>query len=153
MLNREAAALQAIENTGREAACAPSLPSGIVSLIARLSDGRAPVASRKTDRLIKLADIVTWTRTGIERDFRGDVVDAHAWEMPTRFAKQLSQLMRGALALGIETDEAMQLVTACARDSIEPRRFVILLDVAHHPDTTPDDVAKRVVHPADHGEE
>ena len=32
------------------------------------------------------------------------MVDAHAPEMPTRFAKQLTQLMRGALSLGMPAE-------------------------------------------------
>ena len=39
-------------------------------------------------------------RTGVELDYRGDVVDAHDPEMPTRLAKQLTQIMRGAVAIG-----------------------------------------------------
>jgi hypothetical protein len=37
-------------------------------------------------------------RTGVEPDYKGEVIDAHAPEMPTRFAKQLAQLVRGAHA-------------------------------------------------------
>jgi hypothetical protein len=64
--------------------------------------------------LIKAADIVTAARTGVERDYRGEVIDAHALEMPTRFAKQLGQLVRGAVAIGMPVKNAMRLALRCA---------------------------------------
>ena len=72
--------------------------------------------------MIKLANVVTWARTGVERDYKGAVVEAHAPEMLTRFGKQLGQVVRGAVSLGMPADIAMQLATRCARDCLEPRR-------------------------------
>ena len=99
------------------------------------------------EQLIKLANVVTWARSGVERDFRGVVVNAHAPEMPTRFAKQLAQVVRGALSFGMPGELAMQLAVRCARDSIEPLRRDLLLDVAANPGTDPSDVHRRVVRP------
>ena len=82
-------------------------------------------------QLIKAADIVTAARTGVERDFRGEVIDA-ALEMPTRFAKQLGQLVRGAVAIGMAVEDALRLAIRCVRDSIPPLRCEILLDIAAH---------------------
>ena len=75
------------------------------------------------------------------------MINAHAPEMPTRFAKQLAQLMRGAMSLGVPAEKAMRLATRCARDSLEPLRRDLLLDVAAHPDTNPDDVHRRIIRP------
>ena len=50
--------------------------------------------------------------------------------MPTRFAKQLTQMVRGGVAIGMTREEAMRLAIRCARDSIPPLRLEILLDVA-----------------------
>ena len=84
-------------------------------------------------QLVKAADIVTLARTAIERDYQGEVVDAHAPEMPTRFAKQLAQLVRGGIAIGMNRERAMQLAVRCACDSIPPLRLAILRDVATQP--------------------
>jgi hypothetical protein len=65
------------------------------------------------------ADLVTPARTGVEFDYRGDVIDAHAPEMATRFAKQLAQVVRGGVAVGMERDDA-RLAIRCARDSPPP---------------------------------
>ena len=70
--------------------------------------------------LLAAADLVTPARTGVEFDYRGDVIDAHAPEMPTRFAKQLAQVVRGGVAVGMERDDAMRLAIRCARDSPPP---------------------------------
>ena len=96
---------------------------------------------------MKAADIVTMARTAVERDYRGEVIDAHMPEMPTRFAKQLAQIVRGGVAIGMPRKEAMRLAIRCARDSIPPLRLEILLDVATHPDTEVGDVRRRISKP------
>ena len=78
---------------------------------------------------------MTLARTAVMRDYRGDVIDSHAPEAPTRFAKQLVQLLRGAIAIGVPPDDAMRLVRRCACDSIPPLRREILLDLANYPDS------------------
>lgn len=59
--------------------------------------------------ILHAANIVTLARTGVETDYRGDIIDAHAPEMPTRFAKQLSAVMRGGIAIGMPRDHALAL--------------------------------------------
>jgi len=68
----------------------------------------------ESERILAAANVVTLSRTGVEYDYRGDVIDAHAPEMPTRFAKQLAQVMRGALALGMARPDALRLALASA---------------------------------------
>ena len=99
------------------------------------------------ERLLKAADIVTYARTAVERDYHGDVIDAHAPEMPTRFAKQLAQMVRGGIALGMSRGEAMRLAMRCARDSIPPLRLEILLDLASNPRSRAVDVCRRITKP------
>ena len=88
------------------------------------SRSRSPTT--ETERLLAAADLVTLARTGVEYDYRGDVIDAHAPEMPTRFAKQLTQIVRGAVAIGMDRADALRLAMRCARDSMPPLRL------AHH---------------------
>ena len=76
----------------------------------------------EVNRLLNAADIVTMARSAVERDYRGDIAFAHDPEMPTRFAKQLVQLLRGAVAIGMTPAEGMRLALRCARDSIPPLR-------------------------------
>src|SRR5262245_7805641 len=64
--------------------------------------------------------------------------------MPTRFAKQLTQLVRGAIAIGLPVANAMQLGIRCARDSIPPLSRETLLDIAAHPSSQPPDVHRRI---------
>ena len=86
-------------------------------LAAASSRTSARLAEEDEDTLFALADIVTFARTAVETDYNGDVLDAHAPEMPTRFAKQLSQVVRGAKAIGLDHDAAMRLALRCAHDS------------------------------------
>src|SRR5262249_25861279 len=78
---------------------------------------------------------------------RGEVIDAHALEMPTRLAKQLTQLVRGAVAIGLSSEEAMRLAQRCAHDSIPPLRLKILVNVANNPRSRPLEVARRIARP------
>jgi DNA-binding transcriptional ArsR family regulator len=97
--------------------------------------------------VLRAADLVTLARTGVEYDYRGDVIDAHAPEMPTRFAKQLTQVIRGAVAIGMDRDRALALAIRCARDSMPPLRLAIVDHLAKHPDDTTADVRKALGKP------
>ena len=90
---------------------------------------------------------MTLARTGVEYDYRGEVIDAHAPELPTRFAKQLAQVVRGAVAIGMNRADALRLAIRCARDSMPPLRLLIIDDLANHPDSTSSDVRKRINKP------
>jgi hypothetical protein len=73
-----------------------------------ISPDMEDASDEETDLLLAAADLVTLARTGVEFDYQGDVIDAHAPEMPTRFAKQLVQVMRGACAIGLDRTEALR---------------------------------------------
>jgi len=102
---------------------------------------------REQESILAAANIVSMARTAVEHDYRGDVIDAHAPEAPTRLAKQLNQLFRGAVAVGIPRDDALRLVIRCARDSMPPIRLAIVKDLAAHPHSTPTDVQRRLGKP------
>jgi hypothetical protein len=144
---RQESARQALGNTGREDAMRAELAGVMGALIASADLGVRKLDDAEDAQLVKLADAVTWARSGVERDYRGDVVNAHALEMPTRFSKQLGQLMRGAMSLGVSSEAAMRLATRCARDSLEPLRRDLLLDIAANPNSDPDEIRKRIVRP------
>ena len=93
------------------------------------------------------ANVVTLARTGVDYDYRGDVIDAHAPEMPTRFAKQLAQVVRGAVALGVDRTAALTLAIRCARDSMPPLRLAIITDLVTHPASKVGTVAARLGKP------
>ena len=101
---------------------------------AKVLAGMDPTPIRLTDdensALLQAANLVTLARTAVMRDSRGEPIDAHAPEMPTRFAKQLAQIVRGGAAIGMDRVDAMRLAMRCARDSIPPLRLAILEDLA-----------------------
>jgi hypothetical protein len=141
---RQAAGRQAIGNTGHETAMRQELAAAVSSVMAGIDLQSVEVTQTETDVLLDAADVVTTARTAVERDYRGDVIDAHAPEMPTRFAKQLTQIVRGAVALGIDRTAALRLAIRCARDSMPPLRLKIIDDVAANPDSPTKDVRKRL---------
>lgn len=145
---RFVAGRQAINNTGDEIRMREELAASVGALLAGL-DVRHPIelTEDEQERILDAANVVTLARTGVDYDYRGDVIDAHAPEMPTRFAKQLSQVLRGAAAIGVERRQALCLAIRCARDSMPPIRLAILDDVATFPGTLTRDVRKRLAKP------
>lgn len=144
---RQAAGRQAIGNTGREKEMRDDLAAAVGSVIDGMDPTPADVSEEETGALLAAADVVTLSRTGVDYDYRGDVIDAHAPEMPTRFAKQLAQVVRGATAVGIDRSRALRLAIRVARDSMPPLRLAILDDVAAHPWAPTRDVRKRLGKP------
>ena len=120
------------------------LPAGV---IAGMSTKAITLDDTERDILLTAADLVTRARTGVEYDYQGNVIDAHAPEMPTRFAKQLFQVARGAVAIGVPRREALRLAIRCARDTVPPLRLAIIDDLVNNPHSKPWDVRKRLNKP------
>lgn len=142
--SRRSAGLQALRNVNHELAMRDELADAVAGLLADLDTGAAyDLDDEEMLAIFDLADIVTLSRTAVERDYQGNVVEAHAPEMPTRFAKQLAQVMRGAVAIGRTREDALELAARCAGDSMPPLRLRVLLDVAGHPFSGTAAVVKR----------
>ena len=110
----------------------PGLAEVVGGVLAHVADpGKLSVEDNRD--LMKAADLVTLVRTAVNTDFKGDPIDAHQPEMPTRFAKMLGQVMRGALSLGMTHDRAMELAMRVAHDSMPPMRLRCLLAVVNAP--------------------
>jgi hypothetical protein len=145
---RVASGMMAIKNTGTETIMRAELAAAAGGIVGHVGADVTPqLDHRENELLVRVADIVTYARTAVERDYKGDVIDAHAPEAPTRFAKQLAQIVRGGLAQGMEREAALRLSLRCARDSMPPLRLAILLDLAANPSSRVADVSKRVTVP------
>ena len=127
---RMASGRQAIGNTGDEAQMRGELATAVAGVIAGMNTEPITVTDAETETLLAAADLVTLARTGVEYDYMGDVIDAHAPEMPTRFAKQLAQIVRGGVAIGMDRADALRLAIRCARDSMPPLRLAIIDDLS-----------------------
>ena len=146
-IGRKSSGITSIRNTGTEAQMREELAKAVGGVIANMSTDNVELTEDEIEKLLDVADIVTMARTAVEHDYRGDVIDAHAPEMPTRFAKQLTQIIRGGVAIGMSRKRAMALAIRCARDSVPPLRLTILLDIAAHPGSRPGDVRRRISKP------
>lgn len=144
---RIAAGRKAIGNTGSEDAMRAELSA----VVAGVLEGADLTVDGPNDdeaaRILAAADLVTLARTAVDVDYRGNVIDSHAPEMPTRFAKQLAQIFRGARAIGLTREDALALAIRVARDSMPPLRLEVLEDVAANDWTPLRDVVKRVDKP------
>jgi len=139
--------IRAIHNTGEEITMRQELAAAVGGLIGHASTDEHEIDPLDAEQLVQAADIVTRSRTAVERDRHGNVAFPHEAEMPTRFARQLVMVVRGAVAVGMSSSAAMRLAIRCARDSIPPMRLEILLDLAEHGWSRPWDVRKRIQRP------
>ena len=144
---RFAAGRQAIANTGNEDKLRAELATAVADALAGASRSGIELNDTETDKLLAAADLVTLTRTAVEFDYRGNVIDAHAPEMPTRFAKQLAQVVRGGVAVGMSRNAAMRLAIRCARDSMPPLRLAIIDYLAVHAGSPTTEVRKGIGKP------
>jgi hypothetical protein len=143
--NRQEVARQAMRNVKREQAMRQELAEQVSGLLGYVNPADAvDLGDRDMDILGAAADIVTQARTAVERDFNGNPAFAHALEAPTRLAKQLTQIVRGGVALGMTRSHAMLIALRVARDTMPPRRLRVLADVAEHPWSPTADVVTRL---------
>ncbi|WP_432523372.1 hypothetical protein [Kineococcus sp. SYSU DK006] len=144
---REDAGRQALANVGREVEMRAELQAAVADVLAGLDRSAAVLTETDAGVLLRLADLVTRVRTAVERDGRGDPTEAHMPEMPTRFAKGLGQVLRGARALGIDRDHALAAAVRVARDSVPPLRLELLNVLQRQPNSTTTDVMRTLQRP------
>jgi hypothetical protein len=144
---RKPSGQRAIRNTGDETQMREQLAAAVAGVVQHAAITADDLTPAEEDQILNAADIVTLARTAVERDYAGEIINSHAPEMPTRFAKQLTQMLRGGVAIGMPRERALQLVIRCARDSIPPLRLEILLDLAEYPASRPGDVRRRIDKP------
>jgi hypothetical protein len=147
--HRRAAGLQSMANVGAEVKMRSHLAEVTGKLLASAAgyvaaEPEPGLTDAEMGELLGLADLVTRARTPVERDYQGNPAWAHGLEMPTRFAKQLVQIARGGLLLGMDRQAAMDVAARCCHDTMPPLRRLVLADVAGHPDSFTPDVTDRV---------
>jgi DNA-binding transcriptional ArsR family regulator len=80
------------------------------------------------DRIVNVADIVTWARSAVYRDrFTRDIEVAPSAEGPSRFAKQLGSLWRALVVIGHE--DPVGMICRVALDSMPPARSAALVEL------------------------
>lgn len=144
---RHAASQQSVDNIGREVQMRAELAAAVKAVLDNIG-GPAELTHAQTEDLRMMADLTCRARGAVERDFKGEPLYAHAPEMPTRLAKQLAQIVRGGVAIGMDSDAAMRLALRCALDSVPPLRLRLLRELASH--SSPvlvAEVVKAVQHP------
>lgn len=124
--NRLSKGRQALDNVGAEKKMREELAEAVGRVLAGINTTPVVLTKDEREQLLRAADLVTAGRSSVETDYKGDPIDAHMPETPTRFTKQLAQIVRGACAFGIDRVQAMQLAMRCAHDSMPPARLSVL---------------------------
>ena len=142
-IDRRKAGEKAISNVGSERVMREEIGAAVRDALAAPLTPDPPEVE-DTASLLALADLVTRCRTPVERDYQGNPSWAHDLEAPTRFAKQLVQLARGGLSLGMTQDAARAVAARAARDSMPPAYLKVLGDVTGNPLSRTAEVAQRL---------
>jgi len=127
---RRSSGRQALMNLGHEELMRRELRDAMGGVVAGMAMEEIDLTEDEEATILDIADIVTLARTSVERDGRGNPVDAHAPEAPTRLAKYLGQIVRGACAIGLSRKEALALAVRIGGDCIPPMRLLALAEVS-----------------------
>lgn len=110
-VSRPEIARRSLTRRGREKELRERISSLVADFLAQFRNvGYLELPDRFTEPLITLADIVTRARSGVARDRQTrDILYLPEPEAPTRFAKQIAQLMAAAIRIGVSESEAWRL--------------------------------------------
>ena len=141
-VGRKEGGMQALANIGSETQMRAELSEMVAGALAGVRPELAVLTDADHWVLMRMANLVTLVRTAVRTDFRGEPLEAHMPEAPTRFAKMLGQFVRGALSLGMDHDRAMELARRVAHGSMPLMRKRALEAVVAAPGNTCTDHAK-----------
>lgn len=144
--DRRSNGMQALRNVGHEDAMRHELAQTAGQVLATVDTGTT-LPEHMWEPLFNAADLVTLARTAVDRDYGGEVTNAHQPEAPTRFTKMLGQVVRGHLALGGTEHEALNLALRVAHDSVPPLRLEILKALQARPGLRTVDITKLLQKP------
>jgi len=130
--DRGSVARRAMANLGDEVEMRAELRAAFRDVLSNVDRELAVVTKDDERQLIEAADFVATARTPISRDYQGVATDIPFPEVPTRIVKQLAQVVRGGLAIGMPRPEAMALTMRIAHDCIPPLRSRIIADMLQH---------------------
>lgn len=128
---RLSAGTHAMANLGHEEEMRKALGDAVAGVIAGMAKEPVSLTKREEEILLKAANLATKARTNVDLDnYRGEVIHVDVPEAPTRLLKQLCQVLRGGVAIGMNRTDALNLALRCSRDSVPPLRWAILTDLA-----------------------
>ena len=139
----------ALDGAGHEGEARDALAVAVAGLLGHEPE-HPPLeaAGPDKDRLAALANFVTQARSPVARDYRGEIELVMDREGPYRFGKQLYALWRGCGLLGLDREQAWEVVARVARDSLPKLRWRVLAALAGDAgELSTNQVAQAVWHP------
>ncbi len=128
-VQRQEQARQSFENLGRENAMRKALREVVTAFFATVKLDAWEIAWEEDDanRVINLADLASWLRSGIFRSGRNYEIElVPEAEAPARIARQLAALFQGMMAIGVSRPDAWRLLRKVALDCLPKLRRLVL---------------------------
>jgi hypothetical protein len=127
-VTRREVAARALRRRGHEKELRDRIKAMVAEFLSRYRDvGPLELPEKFTEPLITLADMVTRARSGVARDYQTqEILYLPEPEAPTRLAKQIAQLMAGALAIGVDEAEAWRIAQKVGLDCVPAVRMALI---------------------------
>ena len=139
---------RARRHAGHERQMREEIAEAVRDLLGRLPEDAPAFPEDHHERIVSLAVLAALARSPVERDYRGEVELVLEAEAPTRIVKQLSQLLRGLLWIGLDTEDAWSVVVRAGFDSIpQLRRRIVDALAASDAGLSTAEIAGLVDHP------
>lgn len=144
-----AQARRALAHVGHENQMRSELSDAVRDLFRKAQKQRRQLTIHEQDRLVALATVVVRCRSSVERDsYSREIELVPGSEAPTRLIVVLANLLAGLDAIGVPEDQAWDVVTQTALDSMPRLRHDLMLalyDATDEVDTTA--LGEQVRHP------
>lgn len=127
--NPKEQARRRLANRGREQEMRADLAEAAATILVNVDPDAPTAAPTPTDieRIVAWSHFAVWARTGVERDgYSHDVMLMPSREAPGRLAGVLGAMHTGLAAIGVPVDDAWEILTKLALDSIPDLRRRLL---------------------------
>jgi hypothetical protein len=122
--DRRALSRRALKMRDREHEMRERLRSVVNGFLDGIGGVERTLSEDATETVIKLSDLTTRLRSGVERDYQNrDILTMPEPEAPARFAKQVAALAAALMVIGYDEPGALKLVRRVADDSVPPARL------------------------------
>lgn len=147
-VDRREQSRRAILQGGKEAEMRNEIAETVAGFLLPLDDLASPdLSGREINGIVILADLASKMRSPVLRDYRGEVELVLDPEAATRIGKALSRLYLGLQIIGLDPDDAWEIIARVALDSTPKLRRAVVDYLARSGAATTSAVGIGVRHP------
>jgi energy-coupling factor transporter ATP-binding protein EcfA2 len=125
-------ATRALTHAGKERVMRAELAANVSGVLSGITPTSVELSAAETTWLVDLATLVARGRSAVERDsYSREIELVPDPEAPTRLVVMLARLLQGLCAIGLDRQEAHEVVVKTALDSMPTLRRKLLVELFH----------------------